>query len=445
MLLFTIAIAITLLTAFVFHCDDLFLDAYNLIKGIRPLRLSDQELKRVRQLPQRRFALLIPNWQEDNVLERMVRGNLAQLEYENYSVFLGIYSNDLRSWAAARRLEQDFPNLSIVLNDRPGPSSKAQLLNEMVRQVLSSEEKSGLRHEIFLVHDAEDVVHPISLLLLNSELERSDLVQLPVLSQPVGWRQFTAGTYADESAESHTRDLPARFALGASLPSAGAGMAVSRTLLKTLLSQGKFLSEDDSAENYHLGLEAGKLGFRSSFLNAYLPQGNKRDFIATRKIFPADTKAAINQKAKWTTGIAFQGAARFGWTGNAAQRYFLWRDRRGPWTTLFLALVSSLFLVSAFQSSGEPPLLPQWVETLSLLNFLLWIRRVLWRMRTTYWVYGWSAALLVPFRWPVANFINSISTWRALSIYRKSRSTGTAPAWVARRRHLPEGFGLNEG
>jgi len=73
-----------------------------------------------------------------------------------------------------------------------------------------------------------------------------------------------------------------------------------------------------------------------------------------------------------------------------------------------------------------------------MVNAAFWLRRVAWRMRTTSWVHGWAYAMLVPLRWPVLNFLNSISTWRALALYRESRRTGAAPAWSPRARKLPE-------
>lgn len=436
-MLFTIAISLMLITALLLHLDDLFLDLYAFFKRLKPRALSATEEERMTNAPQRRFAILLPNWQEGEPLEKMVSGNLDRLDYEFYSVFLGIYPNDYASWQAARRLEKKYSQVSVIVNDRHGPTSRAQLLNEMVRQILASEDETGLRHEAFLLLGPEDVLHPLSLSLLNQELETADLVHLPLLSLPLSWNQFTAGAYADETAELQ-KDFLVRHALGASLPGTGAGIALSRTLLKAFLSKGKLLREEDSAETYQLGLEAGRLGFRSGFASAYRWIAGRRDFIAARKFFPENTKAAIRQKARWTTGIAFQGAARFGWQGKLADRYFLWRDRRGPWTTLFLALASCLFLASAFQSDGAPPLLPKWMEALSMVNAAFWLRRVAWRMRTTSWVHGWAYALLVPLRWPVLNFLNSISTWRALALYRESRRTGNAPAWAPRTRKLPE-------
>ncbi len=440
MLLFTIALGLTLITAFLLHCDDTFLDLYALWKRLEPRKISPQELKQLTLLPQRRLALLIPTWQEPSSLEQMVQGNLERLRYENYSVFLGVYPNDLASWEAARRLEKKFPHLSVIVNHQMGPTSKAQLLNHMIASIVKSEKITGVFHEGFLIQDLEDVIHPLALATVNKELETADLVQLPLLSLPVSWKQFTAGTYADETAESHTKDLLARHALGNFIPNASSGLAVSRTLLTTLLNEGSFLSENNAAETYHLAMRAGRFGFKASFLSTYIQQKNKRDFIATRKFFPEKAKVAVGQKARWATEIAFQVPKKFGWSGTFADQYFLWRDRRGTWTTIFLTLASFLFLISAFQGEGEIPLLPRWMEILSLINLLLLARRLLWRMRTTAWVHGWAYALLVPVRWPVGNFINSLSAWRALSLYRTSLRTGRAPEWIQRSRRLPSGF-----
>jgi adsorption protein B len=430
-MLLTIALSLT-------HGDDLFLDLYASIRGLKPKALSRAAQRQLLSRPQRRFALLIPSWREGG-LATMVGENIARMEYEHYSLFLGVYPNDFQAWREARELEKKFPQVSVIVNDRHGPSSKAQLLNEMLRQILESEESTGLRHEAFLFHDPEDVLHPLSLALLNEELETADLVQLPLLSLPVSWKDLTAGAYADETAEWHTKEFLARSSLGASLPNPGAGLALSRTLLVALTSAGRteVFPESSTAENYQLGLEAGRLGYACRFVSAYRWEGSGRDFVATRKFFPDRPASAIRQKARWAAGIAFQGTARFGWKGNWASRYFLWRDRRGPWTTLFLAGASGLALLWAFQSDGAPPLVPHWLETLSLLNLLLWLRRVAWRMRTTAWVHGWAYALLVPLRWPVANFLNSLSAWKALSLYRQSRKTGSAPPWTKRERRPP--------
>jgi adsorption protein B len=437
-MLLTFALTLTLLTALLLHGDDLFLDLYVSFKNLKPKPISGTAQRKLLSRPQRRFALLIPSWQERG-LARTMSENIRRMEYSHYSVFFGVYPNDFQAWKEARELEKKFPQVSVIVNDRHGPSSKAQLLNEMLRQILESEESTGLRHDAFLFHDPEDVLHPLSLALLNEELETADLVQLPLLSLPVSWNQLTAGAYADETAEWHTKEFLARASLGASLPNPGAGLALSRTLLVALTSSGRteVFPENTTAENYQIGLEAGRLGYECRFVSAYRWEEGKRDFIATRKFFPDRPASAIRHKARWAAGIAFQGAARFGWKGNWASRYFLWRDRRGPWTTLFLAGVSGMALLWAFQSDGTPPLIPHWLETLSLLNLFLWLRRVAWRMRTTAWVHGWAYALLVPLRWPVANFVNSLSAWKAFSLYRQSRKSGSAPAWTKRERRLP--------
>ncbi len=56
------------------------------------------------------------------------------------------------------------------------------------------------------------MVHPLSMELFNHLIPRKDMVQLPVIPMEMPLRHFTAGTYMDEFAESHTKDLLVRSA-----------------------------------------------------------------------------------------------------------------------------------------------------------------------------------------------------------------------------------------
>jgi adsorption protein B len=442
MFLFTAAVTITLLVSLLLQLDDLLLDIFNLLRGVKPRRLDEKSLRKILTAPQRKFAVLVPSWTEAETLEKMVRGNFSALAYENYTLFLGVYPNDLKGWETARRLEKEFPRVAVIVNKIHGPTSKPQLLNEMIRQVLASEEETGITHEAFLFQDPDDIVHPYSMALLNSALEQSDLVQLPLFSLKPSWKNFTQGIYADESAESQNRDLLARFRIGAKTPVTGSGLTVKRSLLHSLIAQkGKFFSEKDAAENYHLGLEASYLGFHPLFLSVFYFENKRKQFIATRRMYPEGRNSAIQHKARKLAGIALQGVLRFGWSGTLIDRYFLWRDRRHAWVTVIKAFASVLVLLSLVLAAGAAPLLPPWVELLSFANALLWIRRLAWRIKLTASVYGWKFAALVPLRWPVANFINSLSTWRAISLYRGSRRSGEAPLWTERRAQLPKEFG----
>lgn len=433
----------------IFTLDDLIVDAVALWRRLRPRRLSELELAAMKRLPQKRIAILVANWKEEDVLEYMIRGNVQNIEYQNYSFFLGVYPNDALTWEAARKLEALFPNVFVVVNSRPGPTSKGQLLNEMVRQIFVSESITGMRHDLFMLHDSEDLIHPLSFQLINMEAEAADFVQVPVFSLATKKRQLVAGVYMDEFAESHTKEMLVRASLGAPIPSAGVGTAISRELTQALMEvqEGSFLNEDCLTEDYQLGLLAARMGYKSTFVCTYrvLADG-KRDFIATREYFPDEFHPSIRQKTRWTIGIAFQSAKRFGWGGDLRQRYFTWRDRRGPWNGILFVGAATLgvgLLSYGSLHHWDYPAFAEnfWFQTLTTVNLAQMFLRVAQRMRCTSRVYGIKHALVVPFRWPVGNVINTWAAWRAFRVYRESVRRGQKPAWVKTQHKLPAQFG----
>jgi adsorption protein B len=440
--------AITVVGVFIFAVDDLFIDLVALIKRLRPSRLSAESLLRMQLQPQKTIAVLIANWKEFEVIEKMVAGNVARIRYEKYSFFLGVYPNDTETWAAARRVEEKFPNVFVVVNSKPGPTSKGQMLNEMVRQILASEKITHINHDLFVLQDSEDLIHPLAFLLMNQASDSSDFVQLPVFSLSNPRRHLVAGTYIDEFAESHTKDMLVRHHLGAPVPSAGVGTAISRRLVLALtdLQGGDFLDPHSLTEDYQLGHTAARLGFRTSFHCLYTEQQGKKDFIATREYFPDGFWQSIRQKTRWTVGIAYQGRDALGWSGNLVEKYFFWRDRRSPWNAALL--LSSLGLLIAFSGTyAVTDSLPtiagtEWFAYLCALNLAQTCLRVASRMLAVTRVYGLVESLMVPLRWPVANVVNTWSAFRATDVYRTNLRNGTRPKWVKTEHRLPEGFGV---
>ena len=109
------------------------------------------------------------------------------------------------------------------------------MLNELVRGVIKYEEQLKYDFDVFLMHDSEDILHPNSLTIINSEINRADFLQTPIFSFDRPVKQWVGGTYIEEFAEIHTKDLFVREALGAPVPSAGVGTALQRRLMLTLL------------------------------------------------------------------------------------------------------------------------------------------------------------------------------------------------------------------
>lgn len=434
--------------ALIFTLDDLFIDFYAMFKRLYPKVITVDELGKIQGLEQKHFAILIANWKEAEVIAPMIRGNLRGLRYENYTFFLGVYPNDVATWAAAKQLEDLYPHkVTVIVNTQPGPTSKGQMLNEMARQIVDSEIHTGRRYDLFLLQDSEDVLHPYSLSLMNSESRKADFVQIPVFSFNVPTWSLVSGVYIDEFAESHTKDLLVREAMGAAIPSAGVGTAVSRDLMKSLLAyqDGQFLKEDTLTEDYHLGILTKELGFKSKFACVqYEKENGTREFIATREYFPAHFQASMRQKSRWTLGIAFQGLENLKWHGALVDKYFLWRDRRGPLNSILVVCsVILLTMIVALKATHQFPVV---LEGLSFqvfmgLNMFNMFLRLIQRMRAVARTNARHHIPMVPLRWLVANVVNVGATVKAYRQFRESRRTGQRPAWIKTEHRLPENFG----
>ena len=106
---------------------------------------------------------------------------------------------------------------------------------------------------------------------------RIEVLQLPVAAQghdPVAgrvartqWFELVAGTYMDEFAEWHAKDLVVRESLAGSVPSAGVGTCFSRRAMLALIeeTQSQPFNTESLTEDYDVGARIGKLGMQSIF------------------------------------------------------------------------------------------------------------------------------------------------------------------------------------
>ncbi len=443
----TIAFA-AVVGSLIFTLDDLWIDFYALVFGLRPQKLSDADLVRMHAKRQKKFAIIIANWQEDEILDRMIVGNIAQLDYQNYTFFLGVYPNDEKTWQVAQALEARFQSVVVIVNSQAGPTTKGQMLNEIVSQIIESELHTEIHYDYFLLQDSEDILHPLSLKLINDTADDYDFIQIPVFSFDLPLKKWVGATYIDEFSEVHTKDLLVREKMGAAIPSAGVGTAMSDRLVRKYraLQGGHLLREDTLTEDYLLGLMAKSLGLKSRFICTYREKRNGvKDFIATREYFPARFWSSVRQKTRWTLGIAFQGKENLRWQGDWADRYFMFRDRRGPWNSILILL--SLIILFTFvsyhwlQASLPTPITGPIFVTFAALNMVNMIVRVIQRMRSVHLVNGALHAVMVPLRWPICNLINFLAAFYAFQAHRLSVRTGHKPQWNKTKHELPENFG----
>ena len=429
--------------------DDFFVDLLGMRVSRKPL---DHPLALLPARPpgsvNPSIGVFVANWQEVEVLRKMVTGNLARIPYRPLTIYLGVYPNDPETRRVAETLERSHgENVKVIVNSLEGPTSKGQMLNEMFARVFSGPQQAP---DLVVLHDSEDVIDPRSLDLFAAFSQRYDYVQIPVFSLEAAERSLVAGTYMEEFAERHMGELLVRDALGAVIPSAGVGTCVSRKLVLHMLSgRGHVLMPGCVTEDYILGAEAHRAGFKCAFTavveeDAFNKKHVARTIIATREYFPHRIWASVKQKTRWTYGIAFEGARKLGWRGSAWDVYFFYRDRKGVICNL-LPIVSGLLFIVCLAQGYDVDELPEYLEQPFTIVFFLNCLAIAWRL----WVriasfrevHGRYDPIGVTVRWLLAIFINAWAVLRAWRLFLgPSRFATRSVAWSKTQHELPVDF-----
>ncbi|MEQ8412475.1 MAG: glycosyl transferase family protein [Erythrobacter sp.] len=390
-----------------------------------------------------RAAVFIPAWSEASVIRDTLARMLAAWPQKDLRIYVGCYRNDPATIAAAMRAAPGDARLRIVIHDRDGPSTKADCLNRLYRALRADERRMGEPFAMVAFHDAEDIVDPAALGLLDAAIARgASFVQLPVeplARQEGGFLARHLGShYCEEFAEAHGKDMVLRDALGAALPAAGVGCAVARGALELLCERaegdaaqsGPFRA-DSLTEDYELGLGIAQFGGACRFVRA---RGEDGRLIATRAYFPDRLEHVLRQKTRWVHGIALQGWDRIGWGGSWLETWMRARDRRGPMTALVLALGYTLLAVTAALWTAQGlglamPIAPTpLLEVLLIANLVAFAWRAVWRFLFTASVYGSGEGLRAVLRIPLANTVAIIAGRRAVTAYARTLA-GRAIEW----------------
>lgn len=371
-----------------------------------------------------RCAVFIPAWREHRVIAATIEHALRVWPQEELRLYVGCYRDDAATISAAERGRDEDSRVRIVVHDTVGPTCKADCLNRLYRALQADEASEGVATRMVVVHDAEDMVDPAALPLLDAAVEHADFIQLPVLALPQVASPLVAGHYTDEFAEAHAKAMVVRDALGQGIPGAGVGCAIARAWLDRLDAHrghaGPFVT-GALTEDYELGLHSAALGARSSFLRVRTDSGR---LIATRAYFPASMSAAIRQKTRWVHGIAFQGWDSLGWRGSLPALWMQLRDRRGPLSALLLALAYLLVAVSGIELGlahagwlEVPPPLSPTMQFLLSINLVALIWRLAARALFTGQEFGMAQGMLAIPRVIVSNTVAIVAARRALFAY----------------------------
>lgn len=372
-------------------------------------------------------AVLIPTWREEAVIAATIEHALRVWPHDDLRVYVGCYANDPLTPAAAIGGAGGDPRLRVVVHDVAGPTCKADCLNRLYGALLADEAREGFAARMVLLHDAEDMVDPAALALLDEAIQNAAFVQLPVLALPDPRSPLVAGHYADEFAEAHGKAMVVRSALGQGIPGAGVGCAVARAWLARLDVQrdgaGPFAT-GSLTEDYELGLQIAAMGGKARFLRARTMEGR---LIATRSYFPHSMRTAIRQKTRWLHGIALQGWDRLGWRGSPVALWMQLRDRRGPLAALLLALAYVLLAIAAAEwALGRIGVVAAAVPLSPAMRLLLWcnLLALAWRLAARFAFttreFGVFQGLLSVPRVIVSNTVAIVAARRALFGYVRS-------------------------
>lgn len=455
---------------FISGLDDFFVDIYYYLYRLyrrlfierRFPKLTEEDL---RKIPEKPVAILIPAWREQAVIGRMLDHTLRSVDYRNYEIFVGTYPNDEPTMLAVAEVAELDPRIHRVVCPHPGPTNKADCLNWVLEGIRLYEKRSGRRFEILVIHDAEDIIHPLSLRLMNRLIPRIDMVQLPVVPLEVQLSHLTAGTYLDEFAEFHTKDLLVRERVAGMIPGAGVGSGFSRECIDDLaaINRNQVFNIETLTEDYDLGFRLQAIGkkaviaqfyvertkvVRSGWLRRREKLKRVKEIVATREFFPTTFSAATRQKSRWMLGIVFQGSQQIGWIGGFRGTYMLWRDRKALFAN-FVNVLGYVVLVLIWWTyfASDPDrdsayfarVIPThgWVWDLIVVDTLLmvhrWIQRVLGILR----VANWTHILLTIPRVVWANFINFTAGVQATRQFFRTIVTGEKAAWAKTEHAFP--------
>jgi bacteriophage N4 adsorption protein B len=391
------------------------------------------------------LAVFIPAWDESEVIAEMLTAATARYSGAQYTIFVGCYPNDQPTIAAVKSV--DHPAIQLVLCDNDGPTTKADCLNTLWRELKVQQLHRSVTYKAVILHDAEDLVSPDELIIFDRLIETNALVQLPVIPIVDPESRWISGHYCDEFAEAHCKTLVVREFLGAGVPAAGVGCAVRCDALVRLAADrgGNPFDVDSLTEDYELGLRLHALGEKTIFVR--LPLHGEASVAATKAHFPATLETAVRQKTRWITGIALAGWDRLGWGESTFECWMRLRDRRAVIAAVILTsayLAALLMAISwgiGLLTGSRPEMIGSATEALIAVNIMLLFWRMAMRAYFVAQLYGWREGLISIPRTLVGNVIAIMAARRAVIQY-WGIAKGQRAVWDKTAHKFPSGNNL---
>lgn len=468
--------AIVAIVIFVSSIDDLFIDIWYWGRRIyrhfslRRRNYSKLTAEQLLERGEQPLAIMVPAWQEHDVIAAMVQNMVEVLNYQNYVVFVGTYVNDPATIEEVERMRKRYRQVVRVEVPHPGPTSKADCLNFVVADIFSYEKEHGVEFAGVVLHDSEDVLHPMELKFFNYLLPRKDMIQLPVASLEREWYELVAGTYMDEFAESHAKEMVVRESVSGMVPSAGVGTCFSRKALVNLIgsTHNKPFNINSLTEDYDVGMRLASLGMESIFgvfpvtfrvrRTSWSAKSRARELLVNmplcvREYFPDNFRLAYRQKSRWVLGIGLQSWEQIKFQGSLAAKYLLLHDRKGVVTSfvsiLAYILVLQFIIFHIGLSTGwwdayYPSMFGEhsfW-RTLIYVNAFFLAIRAAHRVYFTTVLYGWEHGIMSLPRMVIGNFVNCMAVARAWRLFLSYLFRGKKLVWDKTMHEFPTGAQL---
>ncbi len=468
--------AIVAIVIFVSSIDDLFIDVWywgrRIFRHLSLQRRNDSKLtaEQLLERGEQPLAIMVPAWQEHDVIAAMVQNMVEVLDYHNYVVFVGTYVNDPATIEEVERMKKRYRQVVRVEVPHPGPTSKADCLNFVVAEIFNHERETGVEFAGVVLHDSEDVLHPMELKFFNYLLPRKDMIQLPVASLEREWYELVAGTYMDEFAESHAKEMVVRESVSGIVPSAGVGTCFSRKALAALVgsTHNKPFNISSLTEDYDVGMRLAGLGMESIFgvfpvtfrvrRTSWSSKSRPRELLVNmplcvREYFPDNFRLAYRQKSRWVLGIGLQSWEQIKWQGSLAARYLLLHDRKGV-VTSFISILAYILVLqfivfhvglsTGWWDAYYPSMFGEysvWRKLIYVNAFFLAIRAA-HRVYFTTVLYGWEHGLMALPRMVIGNFVNCMAVARAWRLFLSYLFRGKRLVWDKTMHEFPTGAQL---
>ncbi len=445
-----------------FGFDDLFIDLYYWIRKLvrKATIYKNRETfdeKHIINVKEKPIAIMVPAWHEASVIKSMLTLMSSEMDYENYFIFVGTYPNDIETQREVDAVSKHYPNIRKVITARPGPTTKADCLNNVIAAILSFENQSNIKFSGFVLHDAEDVVSAMELRLFNYLLKKNDLVQIPVYPLTTNVLKMTSCHYIDELSETHGKEMVVRESITGQVPSAGVGTCFSRKAILKLIEEGDGLAFDIESltEDYDISFRIREWGMKEIFVHfsvtdskyvkfdeSSLTKSNKQgNVVCVREYFPDTLSASVRQKARWIIGIVYQGTKKLKWAKDWKMNYFLWRDRKGI-ISHFVSFIATIIFLNIVVLTIYYLIFPDGYKYLSIflddelsifllqLNLLFLLNRMLQRAIFVWQYYGIMHVCFGPIRLLWSNLINFLATLRAIKQVMLTKKSGGKFAWT---------------